>query len=87
MLPKGFTLIELIIVVILLGIIAGFSLPIYTKAINKTYQRDASANLSLIYAAQRINHLNTGLFAVGTTAGAHQHAQSCAIGTDSGRET
>jgi len=74
---KAFTLTELIIVIILIGIIAGFAVPNYGKAIRKAHERDAIIQLTAIHAAnlmyqaqQRtflpqgagdLNAINTGL--------------------------
>ena len=46
---KAFTLIELMIVIVILGIIAAFALPGFTKSIEKSYVRDARNNLMAIY--------------------------------------
>ena len=51
---KAFTIIELIIVVTLIGVMAAFAIPNYTKAIAKAYRKDATVNLQAIYAAQKI---------------------------------
>ena len=55
----GFTLVELIMVVSLLGIMAVFTVPNYTKAVNNSNERAASNNLMILYSAQRYN-LNVG---------------------------
>ncbi len=51
---RGFTLTELIIVVVVLGIMAGFAIPNYTKSIDRAYRKDGTVNLTAIYAAQQI---------------------------------
>ncbi len=55
---RGFTLTELIVVVIVLGIMAGFAIPNYTKSIDRTYRKDGTVNLTAIYAAQQIYYNN-----------------------------
>lgn len=47
----GFTLIELMVVIILIGIIAGFAIPNFTKAVNKTHEKDSILQLTSIHAA------------------------------------
>lgn len=51
---KSFTMLEVIIVVILMGVIAAFAIPSYNKAIEKQRYRNAKLNLSTIYTASRI---------------------------------
>ena len=45
---------ELMVVLVLISIIAGFALPNYRKAIRRAHERDAIAQLSLIYGANAI---------------------------------
>jgi len=49
---KGFTLLELIIVVVILGIMVGLSLPAYQKSVEKTRMTEAVTVLKAIYDAQ-----------------------------------
>lgn len=51
---RAFTLIELVITVIIIGVIAGFGMPSYTKARDRARERDALSNLELIREAVRI---------------------------------
>ncbi len=54
--PKAFTLMELLITTILIGLITAFALPQYGKSIRKTHERDAIAQLQAIHSAQIIYH-------------------------------
>jgi len=57
---KSFTLIELIMVVIIIGILAGIGLPMYRKAVLKARDREAQAMLRLIKEAERSYYLDQG---------------------------
>lgn len=55
---RGFTMIELIMVVVVIGMVAMFAIPNYTKSVNKTYVKTGKNNLMIMYSAQKIK--NTG---------------------------
>lgn len=55
---KAFTLIELIMVVVLIGVIAIFAMPNYSKAVNRSYEKAASNNLLIIYSVQKLRYNN-----------------------------
>lgn len=64
---KGFTLTELLVVVILIGIIAAFALPNYQKAILKAHERDAVVQLTVIHAALKIYEAQTNTYPTDST--------------------
>jgi prepilin-type N-terminal cleavage/methylation domain-containing protein len=58
----GFTLMELLVVVVIMGIIAAFASPSYTRAIQRARAKDAINNLTAIHAAQLIYRSLNGSF-------------------------
>ncbi|MBL7131774.1 MAG: prepilin-type N-terminal cleavage/methylation domain-containing protein [Candidatus Omnitrophica bacterium] len=62
----GFTLIELIAVVIIVAILISLAVPQYTKTIERAKEKEAIANLKLMQAAQKIYKLEQGFFYPGS---------------------
>jgi len=58
----GFTLIEIIIVIIIVGLLATFALPQYIRTQEKALDNEARANLVLIQAAENIYNTESGSF-------------------------
>ncbi|MBU3911928.1 MAG: prepilin-type N-terminal cleavage/methylation domain-containing protein [Candidatus Omnitrophica bacterium] len=63
----GFTLTELLIVVVILGILATLALPMLVKAIEKAKVGEAISNLNLIRTGQKIYFLENAYFAGGSS--------------------
>ena len=61
-LKTGFTLTELLIVVVIIGILASISLPVMTKTIEKAKTAEAVANLNLIRIAEKSYFLENNRF-------------------------
>ena len=57
---KSFTLLELIIVVVIIGVIAAFAIPSYQRAIDKAKERRATLNLFTMQQAMIIRYAKTG---------------------------
>lgn len=64
----GFTLIELMIVVIIVGILAAAAVPIYTSYVKRAYRTEADASLGAIRTGQIAYKAEYGVFAVDFTA-------------------
>ena len=59
---KGFTIMEIMIVITIMGVIAAFAIPNYGKSIDKGYERTYYTNLLAIHAAQESYFLDTGKY-------------------------
>ena len=68
---KAFTLVEIIIIVIIIGILITFAMPQYAKTQEKGLDNEAKANLVLIQAAENIYKTESNAFYAATTATAH----------------
>ena len=60
---RAFTLLELLVVLIIVGIMAGIAIPNYVKTSERAKDREAQTSLSLIQAAERMYRLrNTAYY-------------------------
>lgn len=60
---KGFTLVELMVVIIIIGICAGIAIPSYRNAVEKTWKGKATHTLACIWAAEKRYHIDYGTYA------------------------
>ena len=63
-------MIELIIVMVIIGIIAMFSIPNFTKTINRSRARDAILNLNVIHSSNVLFRVRSGANITAASVGA-----------------
>jgi prepilin-type N-terminal cleavage/methylation domain-containing protein len=57
---RAFSLVEIMIVVVIMGIMAAFAVPQFGKAMARAHARDAINNLNIIHSANLMNKARTG---------------------------
>jgi prepilin-type N-terminal cleavage/methylation domain-containing protein len=60
---KGFTLIELMIVIVIIGILAAMAIPVFMQATSKSKQSEARAILKQIYVMEEAYRQENGAYA------------------------
>jgi prepilin-type N-terminal cleavage/methylation domain-containing protein len=64
---RGFTLVEVVVVIIIAAIIAGFAIPSFMTNMNQAIANAAAYNLSVIYSAELTYHANNGQYCLDNT--------------------
>ena len=57
---RAFTLMELLVVIVILGLVAGMAVPSYQKTVEASRSNEAVVNLNIINMAEKIYALNHG---------------------------
>jgi len=73
---KGFTLIELMIVILIIGILTTMAVPMYRKTIETSKATDALSILNAIANANRMYNLDTGNYTNGEVNSSHVLVQN-----------
>ncbi|MDD5292482.1 MAG: prepilin-type N-terminal cleavage/methylation domain-containing protein [Candidatus Omnitrophica bacterium] len=76
---KAFTLLELIVVVVIIGILSGIMVPSYNRARERAIDKQAKSILSLLRSAQRSYKMETGNY---VTSGSTVSAINSALNLD-----
>ena len=56
---NGFTLTEITVTLVILGVLVGLAMPSYRNTVEQSRSNEARANLNIIFMAERIYFLNT----------------------------
>ena len=56
----GFTLFEVLLVLVVLGVLAGIAVPMYQGTVEEARSAEAKANLQTIYMAQKVFNIDHG---------------------------
>lgn len=59
---SGFTLIEVLIIVVIIGILATFALPQYAKVKERALDNEAKANIVMIQSAEKLFKIESNFF-------------------------
>jgi type IV pilus assembly protein PilA len=64
---KGFTLVELAVVIVIIGVLAAFGVPRFLKSVERSKAAEAFAYLSAVRASQERFHAQNGTYATNLT--------------------
>ncbi|MDP2654543.1 MAG: hypothetical protein Q8Q08_11025 [Candidatus Omnitrophota bacterium] len=59
---KSFTIMEIMVVIVIIGAVAGFAIPNYVKTVERAHEQDATTQLSAIHSANNIYRANNGRY-------------------------
>jgi len=65
---KGFTLVELLVVIIIVGVLAAVAVPLMTANVQKARKSEGMAGAGTIRTAQRLYNVENGAYATSLTA-------------------
>ena len=59
---QGFTLLELLVIVVVLAVLSAIAIPNFTRAVERARVQDVEATLSAIFQSERLFELDNGTF-------------------------
>ena len=62
MIPSGFSLLELITVVVIISILVGMGIPLYNRTVERARDQEAKTNLMLMLTAEKMYLAKNGNF-------------------------
>ena len=65
---RGFTLIELMVTIIIIGVLASIAIPMYRANVNRAIKAEADATMGTIRTALRVYYAEFGKYPTATTA-------------------
>jgi len=63
---KGFTLIEIVVVIVILGFLAAIAIPVYNNLVQNSAAQAAQNNLQILFTAQKSYYFNNGSYCINT---------------------
>ncbi|MFA5411309.1 MAG: prepilin-type N-terminal cleavage/methylation domain-containing protein [Candidatus Omnitrophota bacterium] len=76
LIKQGFTLVELIIVIVILGILVTLAIPAYRNTQERALDKEAASSLRTIQAAEKIYYMEIGAYYDSTGASALDHIKN-----------
>lgn len=59
---KGFTLMEVMVALVIVGVLAGLAVPGYFRTVEQARSNEARTNLNIIHMGERLYRLNNGVY-------------------------
>lgn len=73
---QGFTLVELLVVIVILGILVTLAVPAYRNTQERALDKEAASSLRTIQAAEKIYYMEIGVYYDSTGASALDHVKN-----------